>query len=214
MSSAVEGPAEVRRPDSREEWEASWYRERLAEPSLLNTAVAIVVGGTSYLAVPVGGERRGGYIPVRDPTSVMLLRQALEGLDGFPAVRVRWSTHPDTCDVVEWGDCAPDADGDAERGRFYGYSERAIARFTKERHMISKQSKRTRGADDQPAQYVSVDLRVFGVRLWADGHTGLEAWRVLYRQSPWMAVGVAGYVALLVGTLVMLGVAIGSEVFG
>jgi hypothetical protein len=80
--------------------------------------------------------------------------------------------------------------------------------------MISKQSEKTGGADDQPAQYVSVDLSVFGVRLWADGRTGLEAWRVLYRQSPWMAVGAGAFVVLLIGTLVMLGVAIGAEVLG
>jgi hypothetical protein len=207
----MEGPAEVRRPGKREEWETSWYRERLADPSLVDAAVAVVVDGVSYLAVPIGGERRGGYIPVRDATSVMLLRQALEGLDGFPAVRVRWSMHENTCDVVEWGDHAPDAEGDAERGRFYGYSERAIAHFEEERHVNSKQSKRTGDADDQPAQYTSIHLSVFGVRLWADGRTGLEAWRVLYRQSPWMAVGAGAFVALLVAMLVMLGVAIGSE---
>lgn len=123
----------MRCPDMREEWEASWYRERLADPSLVAAAVAVVVDGISYLAVPVGGERRGGYIPVREPTAAMLLRQALDGLRGFPSVRVRWSFHLDACDVVEWGDYPPDTDCDAERGRFYGYSEQSIARFTKER---------------------------------------------------------------------------------
>jgi hypothetical protein len=123
----------LRPPDARDEWEASWYRERLADPSLIAAGVVVVVAGRiGYLAVPVGGQRRGGYIPVGDAVDVPLLLQALDGRPGFPAVRVRWSTCESTCHVVEWGDVPPDTDDDAVRGRFYGYSERAMARFDEE----------------------------------------------------------------------------------
>ncbi|GHD34858.1 hypothetical protein GCM10010313_81800 [Streptomyces violarus] len=189
----------LRPPGKRDEWEASWYRERLADPSLLTTAVAVVIGGISYLAVPVGGERRGGYIPVRDATSVMLIRQALEGLDGFPSARVRWSTHPDTCDAVEWGDPAPPGDDDAESGRFYGYSEQSIARFTKERDMSEDRSQES-GA----GQYTSIRVSALGMRVRADGRTGREAWQLLWRRNPMVACAGAAYVALLVAAAITL----------
>ncbi|MFI2434604.1 DUF6302 family protein [Streptomyces sp. NPDC018693] len=122
---------EVRSADWRDEWEASWYRERLRDPTLIDAGLVVVVDGTGFLAVPVGGQRRGGYISADDAETVPSLHDALMGRPGFPRLRVRWSTCPSTCHVVEWGEDAPD-DDDTARGRFYGYSEQAIGAFVDE----------------------------------------------------------------------------------
>ncbi|MCG0062220.1 DUF6302 family protein [Streptomyces tricolor] len=122
----------VRPHDHREEWEASWYRERLADPSLLAASIAVVIGRTSYLAVPVGPGRHGGYISIGGPEAACYLHRALAGRAGFPAVRIRWSAHPSVYHVVEWGEPVPETEDDTVRGAFYGYSARAIRSFTEE----------------------------------------------------------------------------------
>ncbi|MFF5019108.1 DUF6302 family protein [Streptomyces sp. NPDC001165] len=122
----------VRPADQRDEWEASWYRERLLDPKLLDTGIVVAVDHIGYLAVPVGGQRHGGSISAADRATARSLRDALTGRPGFPQVRVRWSTCPSVCHVVEWGDKSPDIDDDTVRGRFYGYSDRAIAAFADE----------------------------------------------------------------------------------
>ena len=40
--------------------EYAWFRKRLADPGLLDSAVGVKVGA-ALIAVPVGGSRRGGY---------------------------------------------------------------------------------------------------------------------------------------------------------
>ncbi|MFH9197830.1 MULTISPECIES: DUF6302 family protein [unclassified Streptomyces] len=45
---------------------------------------------------------------------------------------MQWSSHPDPCFVVEWGERPLTLEGDRSAttlGRFYGYSEAAIAAF-------------------------------------------------------------------------------------
>ncbi|WP_409374869.1 DUF6302 family protein [Streptomyces griseolus] len=45
---------------------------------------------------------------------------------------MQWSSHPDPCFVVEWGERPLTLKGDrtaTTMGRFYGYSEAAIAAF-------------------------------------------------------------------------------------
>ncbi|MET8609857.1 DUF6302 family protein [Streptomyces misionensis] len=122
---------EVRPPDRRDEWALSWYRERLDDPTLLEAAVVLVAdgAGAGYLAVPLGGRRRGGELSVDADIAVLwALRDALTGREGFPYVRARRSTHPDVCHRIEWGPAPPPGDDHALVGRFYGYSERAIVR--------------------------------------------------------------------------------------
>ncbi|AKN75677.1 hypothetical protein QR97_31505 [Streptomyces sp. PBH53] len=123
---------EVLPPDVRDEWEASWYRERLDDPALLDQAVVVVVGGSRHMVVPRGGRRRGGALSVGDVAVIWLLRDALAGLEGFPDVRVRWATHPDSCHAIEWGDPVPNTDDDRVRGRYFGYSDRAIVAYAEE----------------------------------------------------------------------------------
>ncbi|MDN3265671.1 DUF6302 family protein [Streptomyces sp. CSDS2] len=122
---------QVRAPGPQDEWETSWYRERLADPGLVNAGVVLVVHGMGYLAVPVGGTRRAGHLAVANAKVALLLADALRGREGFPAVRVRWSDSPETCHMITWGELPPETD-DAARGRVFGYSEQAITAHLEE----------------------------------------------------------------------------------
>ncbi|MCC3767639.1 DUF6302 family protein [Streptomyces sp. UNOC14_S4] len=109
-------------------YDYAYFRDLLADPSVLATGVAVRIARVPLLAVPVGGPRRGGYFPVPNVTVGLAVRGLLAHRPGFPAPRLRWAPYRDTCHVVEWGDVPP-VDDDAARGRFYGYRETAIAAF-------------------------------------------------------------------------------------
>ncbi|MFF7369839.1 DUF6302 family protein [Streptomyces tricolor] len=123
---------EVRPPDQRDEKQVSWYRDRLDDPTLLDQAVVVVVVGSRFLAVPRSSRRRGGDLSAGDVAVIWHLRDALAGLEGFPDLRVRWSTHPDSSHAVEWGDPVLNTNDDTVRGRYFGYSDRAIEAFAEE----------------------------------------------------------------------------------
>jgi hypothetical protein len=111
-------------------YDYEYFADRLADPSLLDSAVAVCAHRAPLLAVPVGGTRRGGFMSF----DLLILAEntcgLLEGRAGFSDVRVRPSPYRDTCHVVEWGAQPPECTYDnAARGRFYGYSEAAIAGF-------------------------------------------------------------------------------------
>ncbi len=117
-------------------WEAydfDYYAQRIAEPDLLSESFAVRMMRMPLLALRVGGTRRGGYYPVPCPDFALAFRDALHGRPGYPHLRMRRSTRPYENYVVEWGERPPtlwpDAD-DAAVGRFYGYSEAAIAQYT------------------------------------------------------------------------------------
>ncbi|MFF7803088.1 DUF6302 family protein [Streptomyces olivaceus] len=126
-------PTVTLRP-AAEAYDYEFFRSRLAEPSLLVDAVAVCVFRAPLLAVPVGGPRRGGYMSFDLLTLATATRILLAERPGFPDLRIRWSPYRDTCHTVEWGDPAPDRRDDAVLGRFYGYSDAAIARFTQRHH--------------------------------------------------------------------------------
>ncbi|MDJ0347419.1 DUF6302 family protein [Streptomyces sp. H10-C2] len=108
-------------------YDFEYIASRLADPSLLDHAVAVCVHRAPFLAVPVGGARRGGSMAFDLLILAEKTRGLLEGLPGFPDVRVRPSPYRDTCHVVEWGGQPPACDyNDAARGRFYGYSKAAV----------------------------------------------------------------------------------------
>ncbi|ESQ05646.1 hypothetical protein B590_07855 [Streptomyces sp. PVA_94-07] len=118
-----------------EAYDYAHFRSRLAEPALLTDAVAVRVFRAPLLAVPVGGPRRGGYMSFDLLTHATETHVLLAEHPGFPRLRVRSSPYRDTCHTVEWGDAAPDwREDDAVFGRFYGYSEAAIAAFTRRHH--------------------------------------------------------------------------------
>lgn len=108
--------------------ELAYYRDRLDDPTLVRAGAAVELGGFAFLAVPVGGRRRGGYLSVADVMTGMTVRRLLLDRPGFPDVRLRWSPYADSCHTVEWGAPAPNVHDPAALGEFYGYSAEAIAR--------------------------------------------------------------------------------------
>jgi hypothetical protein len=109
-------------------YDYEYMASRLADPSLLAGAVGVCIHRMPLLAVPVGGLRQGGYMSFDLLILAEKTRNLLDGLPGFPDLRVLPSPHRDTCHMVEWGGRPPVCD-DAARARFYGYSEAAIAGF-------------------------------------------------------------------------------------
>ncbi|MEU3862760.1 hypothetical protein AB0F03_36560 [Streptomyces sp. NPDC028722] len=55
---------------------------------------------------------------------------------------------------------------------------------------------------DPQIQLVSISLSGFGIRATAGGRTGLDAWRIIRRRYPRVALAAAGYVLLLAGGLI------------
>ncbi|MEU7228898.1 DUF6302 family protein [Streptomyces chrestomyceticus] len=112
----------------------TYFRDRLADAALLDNAVALEVPPPPFLlAVPVGGRRRGGYASYGLVSMAVAAHDLLTGRDGFPDLRIRWSPDSDTCHVVEWGDPVPLWwQDDVVAGRFYGYSEAAIAAYVQQ----------------------------------------------------------------------------------
>ncbi|MFI5756241.1 DUF6302 family protein [Streptomyces sp. NPDC051569] len=117
---------------AEEAYDFAFFRDRIADPELLTSAVAVPVCGfrPPALAVPASGKRRGGFLSYDLLTLAVAARDLLSGRPGFPNLRVRWSWHDDTCHTVEWGEPLPPWwTSDAAFGRFYGYSEDAIGAF-------------------------------------------------------------------------------------
>lgn len=104
-----------------------WFRERLADPTLLDRAVPIWVDGVLIdIAVPVGGSRRGGYVSCSSIRWAKAVYHQLSGRNGFPSVRIEYSPRRDTCHTVCWGEQPPDSDDSKVGGRFYGYREEML----------------------------------------------------------------------------------------
>lgn len=109
-------------------------RDRLADPTLLDSAFAVAVGVTNgqmryRLAVPVGGTRRAGYLTVANDAKAEATLSALAGRRGFPSVRLRGnaSAHGASRTVI-WGEDFPRGDA-VTRWRHLGYSDEAIVRY-------------------------------------------------------------------------------------
>ncbi|MGW7004170.1 DUF6302 family protein [Streptomyces sp. NPDC054933] len=124
-------PLTVRLLPPAEACDYEYFRDRLADPSVLENSVAVCLNRAPLLAVAVGGPRRGGYLSVDLLLQALAIRRLLMGRPGYHDVRVRWSPYRDTCHVVEWGDTPPR--DDVSLGRFYGYSDTAITAFLQER---------------------------------------------------------------------------------
>ncbi|MEU7180827.1 MULTISPECIES: DUF6302 family protein [Streptomyces] len=108
-------------------YDFDYFSVRLENHQLLHSSVAVRVFRAPLLAVPVGGRRRGGYFSASEVSIGLAIRNALAGTPGFPNTKLRRALFPDCCHVVEWGETPPDTESDVALGRFYGYSERAIA---------------------------------------------------------------------------------------
>ncbi|MGW3627808.1 DUF6302 family protein [Streptomyces sp. NPDC000880] len=116
---------------AREAYDYEHFRHRLADASVLEQSVAIRVFRMPLLAVPVSGPRRGGYFSTTSLTVGLAVRSLLEGRPGFTSLRLRRSPYRDACHIVEWGDTPPSYWDDVSLGRFYGYSDTAIAVFVR-----------------------------------------------------------------------------------
>ncbi|MET8679971.1 DUF6302 family protein [Streptomyces sp. NPDC004647] len=114
---------------AHEAYDYDYYWTRLADPSVLERSVAIRVYRMPFLAVPVGGPRRGGSFSVDHLSVGLAVCALLRGQPGFTALRLRWSPYRGACHVVEWGEVPPTWDDAAARGHFYGYSDTAISAF-------------------------------------------------------------------------------------
>ncbi|MER6520238.1 DUF6302 family protein [Streptomyces sp. NPDC001553] len=105
-----------------------WYRDRLADPTQADRGIGVSVYRLPLLVVPIGGRRRGGYYATEEPTVALAVRAALAREPGFPDLRVRGPEYFD-CHTVQWGAPGPPVEDDIACGRFYGYSDAAIADF-------------------------------------------------------------------------------------
>ncbi|MEU5163399.1 DUF6302 family protein [Streptomyces sp. NPDC020875] len=149
----------------------AYYRERLADPSLLEAAVTVRVLDDARLAVPVGPGRLGGYLPYDVLVLAVEARELLTGLPGFPHLRLHWSPDGDVCHAVEWGEPQPDTDDDVRLGRFYGYRESAIGEYAARRRACAHRPPCPgAGAADQEAARVTCRDDVTG---WARLCNGL-----------------------------------------
>nr|WTA00537.1 DUF6302 family protein [Streptomyces sp. NBC_00857] len=109
--------------------------KRLADPDLLDAAVAVPVGKTANgdiryrLAVPVGGSRRAGYLTIANHAEALATLSTLNVRPGFPSARVRGTvTAPGASRTVIWGENPPCGDAVA-RWKHFGYSDEAIAQY-------------------------------------------------------------------------------------
>lgn len=110
-------------------YDFEFVASRLHDRHLLDSSVAVCVFRAPLLAVPVGGQRRGGCMNAGPVDVALAIRDALLEIPGFPDVRIRLVSPPyEPHDwVVEWGERLPFRITDSDRARFYGYSEAAIA---------------------------------------------------------------------------------------
>ena len=105
----------------------AWFRERLADATLLDGAVAVRAERRFLdLAVPVGGARRGGYVSCCSIRWAKAAYFQLQGRVGFPGVRIEYSPYRDACHSVCWGEQPPETDDSKTVGRFYGYCEEVL----------------------------------------------------------------------------------------
>lgn len=73
-----------------------YWRSRLVSPGLLLGAVAVALYRLPLLAVPVGADRRGGFMDMAGPVFAEALAEALRGRPGFDQATVSGQ-------VVRWG---------------------------------------------------------------------------------------------------------------
>ncbi|MFB6700194.1 DUF6302 family protein [Streptomyces rubiginosohelvolus] len=102
----------------------TFFKRYLADQSLLELSVAVRILRLPFLAVPVGGVRRGGFYTVSCTCFGLAVRDVLAELEGFPDVRLGSASRTRPGDIVEWGEPSPRLSGiDDQRllDEFYGF---------------------------------------------------------------------------------------------
>jgi len=119
----------------------AWYMTRLDDLWLLNFSIPLSSGdGCFFLAVPIGGRRRGGLVPFASPKTAEQAAEKLRSKAAFPNVRIERSRQGGTCHEVWWGEDKPaisESDNQIEdriaehraAGEFFGYSDSEIRAF-------------------------------------------------------------------------------------
>lgn len=109
-----------------EAYDYDYFQARLGDDQLLARSVAVRVYRMPFLAVPIGRVRRGGFFTLQDLACAEAVREALQPLNGFPALRTAWVASPVASPAVEWGDHPPLRwDNEAQRLAFYGLTRPA-----------------------------------------------------------------------------------------
>jgi Family of unknown function (DUF6302) len=122
-----------------------WYAARLLDLWLLDLSIPVRSGdGHFLLAVPIGGQRRGGFVSLPSRKYAEHAAERLAGNAGFPNVRIERSREGSTHSVVRWGEDEPSVTERRNQpeaqitdhraaGEFFGYSDSAIRAFLLER---------------------------------------------------------------------------------
>ncbi len=117
-------------PQYRDDGGAQWYRDRLADPSLLDKAIYLDLGeGFLEPAVPVGGERKFGNLDNPFETkkeAIAALSRLQASPEDFPKAKIVKSPHGY---FLEWGEVPKNYRNlsDAQKSKLYGYSDEALA---------------------------------------------------------------------------------------
>jgi hypothetical protein len=98
-------------------YDYEYWKGRLVNPGLLLGAAAVALYRLPLLAVPVGTDRRGGFMDMASPVFAEALAGALRGRPGFDQVRVSGQ-------VVRWGEAMPEGLAPDARLRFQGLREK------------------------------------------------------------------------------------------
>ncbi|MGW2690152.1 DUF6302 family protein [Streptomyces sp. NPDC001414] len=113
-------------PRSRAERERFVMRELLADPTLVDRAVEVVLGedesAESCLAVPLGGARVAGQVTVAGWTQARDVLLALDGKQGFPNLRDHDSGDADEPCTIRWG-LNPVLSTPDQQAQMWGYHE-------------------------------------------------------------------------------------------
>ncbi|KOV48703.1 DUF6302 family protein [Streptomyces sp. H036] len=94
-------------------YDYEYWESRLVNPGLLGGAVAVALYRLPLLAVPVGTDRRGGFMDMAHPVLAEALADALRGRPGFDQVTASGQ-------VVTWGEPMPEGLAPDARRRFQG----------------------------------------------------------------------------------------------
>ncbi|WP_405698323.1 ATP-binding protein [Streptomyces coelicoflavus] len=106
-----------------EAYDFEYFRARV-DAGLLSRSIAVRVFRMPFLAVPVGGARRGGWFGADSLVVALAVRDVLAPISGFSGARIVWQCTPRSSYAVEWGDRPPATWlDDSERLSFYGLTQ-------------------------------------------------------------------------------------------
>ncbi|MEU7072919.1 DUF6302 family protein [Streptomyces narbonensis] len=97
-------------------YDYEYWKGRLVNPGLLLGAAAVALYRLPLLAVPVGTDRRGGFMDMASPVFAEALAGALRGRPGFDQVTA-------SGEAVTWGEPMPEGLAPDARLRFQGLRE-------------------------------------------------------------------------------------------